>query len=43
MTIISEAVVEEAALAWLADLGWMVAHGPDMAPNTLATLRARSL
>ena len=34
MTIISEAVVEEAALAWLADLGWMVAHGPDMAPDT---------
>ena len=41
MTTITEADVEEAALAWLADLGWMVAHGPDIAPDTLAALRAR--
>ena len=34
MTTITEAVVEEAALAWLADLGWSVVHGPDIAPNT---------
>ena len=34
MTTITEAVVEEAALAWLADLGWSVAHGPDIAPDT---------
>ncbi len=34
MTSITEAVVEEAALAWLADLGWSVAHGPDIAPDT---------
>ena len=34
MTTITEADVEEAALAWLADLGWMVAHGPDIAPDT---------
>ena len=34
MTTITEADVEEAALAWLADLGWGVAHGPDIAPET---------
>ena len=34
MTTITEAVVEAAALAWLADLGWSVAHGPDIAPET---------
>ena len=32
MTTINEADVEAAALAWLAALGWQVAHGPDMAP-----------
>ena len=34
MTTITEAVVEEAALGWLSDLGWQVAHGPDIAPET---------
>ena len=34
MTTITEADVEEAALAWLADLDWGVAHGPDIAPYT---------
>ena len=34
MTTITEADVEEAALAWLADLGWGVEHGPDIAPDT---------
>ena len=34
MTTINEAVVEEAALAWLFDLGWGVAHGPEIAPDT---------
>ena len=33
MTTLTEAVVEQAALAWLADLGWGVAHGPDIAPD----------
>ena len=28
MTTLTEAVVEQAALEWLADLGWHVAHGP---------------
>ncbi len=34
MTTITEADVETAALAWLAALGWQVAHGPDIAPDT---------
>ncbi len=40
MTTITEAVVEEAALAWLADLGWGVEHGPDIAPDTPNAERA---
>ena len=31
---ITESDVEEGALAWLEDLGWAVAHGPDIAPDT---------
>ena len=34
MTTINESVVEEAALEWLSGLGWQVAHGPDIAPDT---------
>ena len=33
MTTITEADVEQAALAWLSGLGWGVAHGPDIAPD----------
>ena len=33
MVGISEADVEKAALDWLAGLGWVVAHGPDIAPD----------
>ncbi len=33
MTTLTEADVEQAALAWLKDLGWRVAHGPDIAPG----------
>ena len=40
MTRITESVVEEAALGWLDSLGWSVAHGPDIAPDTLAAERA---
>ena len=40
MTRITESVVEEAALDWLESLGWNVAHGPDVAPDTLAAERA---
>ena len=31
---ITESVVEDAALDWLESLGWNVAHGPDIAPDT---------
>ena len=30
---VTEATVEQAALAWLESLGWSVAHGPDIAPD----------
>ena len=33
MTTVSEFTVEEAALAWLTDLGWQTAHGPDIGPD----------
>ena len=35
-----ESTVEEAALAWLDGLGWQVAHGPDIAPDTAGAERA---
>ena len=34
MTTLNEADVELAALGWLSALGWAVAHGPDIAPDT---------
>ena len=34
MTTLTEADVEQAALDWLSGLGWGVAHGPDIAPDT---------
>ena len=34
MTTLIEAGVEYAAFDWLADLGWRVAHRPDIAPDT---------
>ena len=40
MTTISEADVEQAARDWLSALGWKVAHGPDIAPDTPGTERA---
>ena len=30
----TESTVEQAALQWLAELGYTVLHGPDIAPNT---------
>ena len=36
---ITESVVEEAALAWLAGLGWIVRHGPELAAGEFATER----
>ena len=35
----TESVVEDAALGWLEAAGWQIAHGPDIAPETLAAER----
>ena len=40
MTRFTESEVEDAALEWLAGLGWTVAHGPDVAPGAPAAERA---
>ena len=34
MTTFTESTVENAALTWLESLGWSIAHGPDIAPDT---------
>ncbi len=34
MSRFSESDVEDAALSWLESLGWSIAHGPDIAPDT---------
>ncbi len=34
MNGLCESTVEDAALAWLERVGWQVAHGPDIAPDT---------
>ncbi len=36
----SESTVEDAALAWLENAGWHVAHGPEIAPDMPAAERA---
>jgi len=36
---LAEFTVEEPAVNWLDQLGWHVAHGPDMAPDTLTAER----
>ena len=40
MAPLAESAVEDAALARLEDIGWRVAHGPDIAPDMLAAERA---
>ena len=40
MTTLTEADVEEAALEWLAALGWQTAHGPDIGPGGPSEERA---
>ena len=42
MTTLTEAEGEAAALEWLAALGWHVAHGPDIAPDTVIAERGYS-
>lgn len=39
MVAFGESVVEEAALDWLAALGWECVHGPEIAPDTPAAER----
>ena len=39
MTTLHESDVEDAALEWLRELGWQVAHGPYIAPDTPASER----
>ena len=39
MTTLTEAELEQAALDWLAGLGWQVVHGPNTAPDTPETER----
>ena len=34
MTVITESAVESTALSWLADIGWRIVSGPDVAPGT---------
>lgn len=40
MARLTESEVEEVALSWLESLGWRVAYGPDIAPDTLFAERA---
>ena len=40
MSTLGESDVERAALNWLDGIGWVVMHGPDIAPDTLAAERA---
>ena len=39
MAKFTESVVEDAALAWLGELDYAVAHGPEIAPGELAAER----
>ncbi len=40
VTAFTESVVEEAALEWLAELGWTVLHGPEIAYGEPGAMRA---
>ena len=40
MSVFSESVVEQAALAWLESIGWTVRNGAEIAPGELAAERA---
>lgn len=39
MVRVAESTVEQAALAWLESLGWVVKYGPEIAPGTLTAER----
>ena len=40
MTTLTESDVEQVALDWLANVGWQVAYGPDIAPDTPGAQRS---
>ena len=40
--MITESIVEDAALAWLGELGFAVLHGPEIAPGELRVPSADS-
>jgi type I restriction enzyme, R subunit len=40
MPAFTESLVEDAALSWLSDLGYAIAHGPNLAPSEPASERA---
>ncbi|MDE0623131.1 MAG: type I restriction endonuclease subunit R [Bryobacterales bacterium] len=40
MTLVNEGTVETAAIDWLVSLGWVIARGPDIAPDTPSAERA---
>ena len=40
MIVFFESIVEQAALAWLGDLGWILSHGPEIAPDTAGAERS---
>ena len=40
MTLVNEGTVETAAIDWLGSLGWVIARGPDIAPDTPSAERA---
>ena len=40
MSGVTESTVEDAALDWLTSLGWNIAHGPNIAPDTMGAERA---
>ena len=42
MTTLTESTVEAAALEWLETVGWQVAHGPDIGPETVIGERGYS-
>ena len=39
MTPLNESIVEDAALAWFAELGYAIGHGPHLAPGEPAAER----
>ena len=43
MSALSESLVEDAALEWLAGLGYAVGHGPDIGPEGSAPERDTTL